>query len=186
MEGNSSESSHKRRNMAIIVVLLVMAFVFAVPIFPASYQEPYASLENKQETIGSTSDHTLEGGYYLYWSKYIPIGIDIELSVSATDTVDLYFFTSVQFDDYKEGRSTPSEKQLLGVSSGKLGYHVSSSGTYYFVIKNPHSGLFGIGKTNVGIYSASVEAYWQEEVTKYRTIQVSATLWELIAGSYRR
>jgi len=208
------------RNVAIVVIILILAvgvFAFTVRIFPVSYQVdvpydeqqaytvqvPYTTMEDKQGTIGHESDRTLEGGSYLYWNSHVPLGRDIEFSVSASDTVDLFVFTSTQFNSYKAGKSTPSEKELKGVSSGKMGYHVSSSGTYYFVIKNPHSGFLGIGKKNVGIYSASIKSYWQEEVTKYRsetryrtvtryrtethyrTIDLRVTLWELITGSYR-
>jgi len=214
------------RNVAIVVIILFLAvgvFAFTVRVFPVSYQEsyqvdvpydeqqaytvqvPYTTVEDRQGTIGSTSDYTLEGGYYTWWNDYIPLGRDIEFSVSASDTVNLYVFTSTQFTNLQEmGSWTPNEKQLLDVSNGKLGYHVSSSGTYYFVIRNPHSGIFGIGKKNVGIYSALIKAYWQEEVTKYRsetryrtvtkyrtethyrTIDLRVTLWELITGSYHR
>ena len=208
----------------IIIIILGGAGVFsiAVPAIPVSYQEsyevsvpydeqepytvqvPYQTMESKQQSLGSTSDRTLEGGYYIYWSPSISVGRDIEFSVSASDTVHLFVFTPTQYTKFTDtGAQTPNEKQLLEISSGKLGYHVSTYGTYYFVIYNPHDGFLGIGKKNVGIYSASIQAYWQEEVTKYRTetkyrtitkyrtethyrtLEKRVTLLDAITGSYQ-
>lgn len=59
---------------------------------------------------------------------------------------------------------------IVGPSgSGKFGFRTQASDTYYFVISNPHSGFFGIGAKNVGIFKADGTATWQETVTKYRT-----------------
>ena len=155
-------------------------------------------MEDKQQTIGSSSDRTLEGGYYIYWDSYLPVGRDVELLVSASDTVFLYIFTSSQYNNFKDtGSKTPNEKASPEISSGKIGYHVSSTGTYYFCVYNPHDGFLGFGDKSVGIYSASIEAYWQEEVTKqqtetrYRTVTKTrevttrVTLLELLSGSYQ-
>jgi len=179
-----------KRNAIILLLIITggIGFAYAIPAFPVTYEEsyevevpyeeqeaytvqvPYSTMENRQQTLGSTSDRTIEGGYYIYWDAFIPLGRDIEFSVSASDTVFLYIFTSFQYANYIEtGSKTPNEKESLEISSGKIGYHVSSTGTYYFCVYNPHSGFLGIGAKSVGIYSSSVESFWQEEVTKYRT-----------------
>lgn len=194
-----SPISHKGRNItiSIVIILLLTMFVFILPIFPDSYQEPYVvqvpytSMANRELELGSTSDYTLQANSYYYWGTTIPLGRDVEFSISASDTVNLYVFTETQFNSYKAGQSTPNEKSLIGLSSGKLGYHIASTGTYYFVIYNPHTGFLGIGAKSVGIYSALVKAYWQEEVTlyrdetRYKTISLTVTLWQLLTGSYK-
>ena len=194
----------------IIIIAAGAGFAFAIPAFPVTYQEPYdeqeaytiqvpyTTMEDKQQTIGSTSDRTLEGGYYIYWDSNLPVGRDVELSVSASDTVFLYIFTASQYANYKDtGSKTPNEKASQEISSGKIGYHVSTSGTYYFCVYNPHDGFLGFGEKSVGVYSASIVAYWQEEVTKqrtetrYRTVTKTreattrVTLSELLSGSYK-
>lgn len=239
-------SSNRTALILIVITIAGAGFAYAIPVFPVTYQEsyqvevpydeqeeytvqvpyieqesytvqvPYTTMEDKQSTIGSTSDTTIEGGYYLYWSSYLLVGRDVEFSVSASDTVFLYIFTASQYANYQEtGSETPNEKESPEMSSGKIGFHVSSTGTYYLCVYNPHDGFLGIGKKNVGIYSVSIVAYWQEEVTKqraetryrdvtkqrtetrYRTVSkirtethtrgitIRVTLLELLSGSYK-
>jgi len=223
LNGEADMSSSNRTALILILITLAGAgFAYAIPAFPVTYPEsyqvqvpyeeqesytvqvPYTTMEDKQSTIGSTSDVTLEGGYYLHWDSYLPVGRDVEFSVSASDTVILYIFTASQYANYREyGSTIPSEKESPEMSSGKIGFHVSFTGTYYLCIYNPHDGFLGIGKKNVGIYSASIVAYWQEEVTKqraetrYRTVTktrmethtrdvtIRVTLFELLSGSYK-
>lgn len=194
----------------IIIVVAGAGFAIVIPAFPVTYEEsydeqepytvqvPYTTMEDQQQTIGSTSDRTLEGGRYIYWNSYLSLGRDVEFSVSASDTVYLYIFTASQYANYLEtGSKTPNEKQSLEMSSGKIGHHISSTGTYYFCILNPHDGFLGFGDKNVGIYSATIEAYWQEEVTLHRTetryrtvtktreVTTRVTLFEMLSGSYK-
>jgi len=186
----------------IIIALGGAGFAVAIPAFPVTYEEsyrvdvpyeeqeeytvqvpytvqepyyvqvPYTTMEDKQETLVTDDDRTLEGGYYRYWYRYIPVGRDVEFYISASDTVNLYIFTSSQYASFADGgsiTSAPNEKQALEVSEGTLGYHISASDTYYFCIYNLHSGFLGFGKESVGVYTTLVTAFWQEEVTHYRT-----------------
>ena len=181
--------------LIIILAILTFGFAYAIPIIPVTYTEsyevevPYSSLESKQKTLGQTSDRTLEGGYYLHWSSYVSVGNDIEFSVSASDTVYLIIFSSSQYTNYlNTGNIDPNEKESLEISSGKIGYHVSSSGEYYFCLLNPHDGFLGIGDKSVGIYSAKIISYWQEEVSKTRLethtreISEKVTILEYLSG----
>ncbi len=226
-------STNRTALILIIITVAGAGFAFAIPAFPVTYEEsyqvdvpydeqeeytvqvpyteqeayyvqvPYETMEDKQQTLGSSSDRTIEGGSSFYWYPHIPLGRDIEFYVHASDTVNLYIFTASQFANYQDtGSRSTNEKQLLDVTSGTLGYHISTSGTYYFVVYNPHDGFLGFGKKSVGIYSSSINAYWQEEVTKqraetrYRTVTKSrmethtrdvtirVTLAELVSGSY--
>ena len=199
----------------------IVGFAYAIPVVPVTYEEsykvdvpydeqeeyivqvPYTTMENKQQTLGATSDKTIEGGYYTYWSPNIPVGRDVEFSVSASDTIYLYIFTVSQYNNYRDtGSKTPNEKQSVEMASGKIGYHVSATGTYYFCVYNPHDGFLGFGEKSVGVYSASIEAFWQEEVTKnraetrYRTVSkvrtethirdvtIRVTILEYLSGNY--
>ena len=184
-----SKSGHTSRNVTLVLVLLAtVVFVFVAPVFPVTYQESYTTIEDKQRTIGqlSTANTILSGGYFLTWHFDIQRGRDEEFSVSANDTVNLYISTKTQYDLWRAGMVSFPEKQLIGLSSGKLGYHVPTSDTYYFVIENPYSDSLNIAKKNVMIYSATIVEYWQEEVTKYRTVTTRVTLWDLITGTYRK
>lgn len=171
--------------IGILVVLGVV--VVAVPLVDIVIQEPYTSMENMEAIIGSTSDRTIEGGYYITWTINIPVGRDIEFSAHASDTVDLYVFSVSQYNNYQDGgggiRDADNEKDLIDVERGTLGYHVSASGNYHFCIYNPHDGFFGIGKQNVGIYTASITSYWTEEVTKYRTVTKKVPILTLLTGA---
>ena len=157
---NENGISKKRKPVIILiaVIVLIAIVIVAVPL-----------VEVEQEKVwGKISDETLEGGHYRYWVYQLPVGTDIELNISASDTLDLFILTKKQFDDLdKGGASIPvnNEKKLLKVNNGILRYHVSSTGTYYFVLGNPHDGFLGFGAKNVGIFSASVTSHWQERVS---------------------
>lgn len=193
-----SKLSSSRTGVILVAALIVVAGIaYAIPVIPVTYEEsyqvqvPYTWIDEKEETIGSVNDRTVEGGYYIYWNSYIPVGRDVEFSVSASDTVNLYVFTSSQYSNYRDtGSKTPNEKEIIDLSSGKLGYHVSASDTYYFCVYNPHDGFLGIGAKSVGIYSSSVVEYWQEEETEdrwethTRDVTIRVTLLEYLSGNY--
>ena len=162
-------------------------------------------MENKQRILINEEDQTLEGGHAKYLVLDLSVGQDIEFHFRASNTVNLYIFTSEQYSPRVKGGYlivAPNEKELLEVSQGTLGYRVSATDTYYFVIYNIHSGL-SLGEESVGLYSIKVTAYVQEEVTKQRTetryrtvstirtethtreVTVRATLIGLLSGSYK-
>lgn len=183
-----------------MLTISIAGFAYAIPAVPVTYEEsyqvdvpydeqeeytvqvpytvqepyyvqvPFTTMEDRQQTLGSRSDYTLEGGHYFYWYPNLDVGRDVVFRVSSSDTLNLYIFTASQYQNFQDtGSKTPNEKQLIDTTYGNLGYHVSSPGVYYFCVLNPHDGFLGIGKKDVGVYSASVEAFWQEEVTDYRT-----------------
>ena len=154
------------------MIAIILFFFFAVPF-------PYRTLENREKLIVSVNDKTLPAGCALVSSpEYLFVGDDIEFSVSASDTVALFVFTETQYANFNNtGSYTFNEKQLLDVINGKLGYHVSSVETYYFVVYNRQTGFLGIDAKSVDIYSVSIKEFWQEEITKY------ITLWEMLTGT---
>jgi len=212
------------RNSLIIIAIAVAVFAFAIPAFPVTFEEsyqvdvpydeleeytvqiPYTTLENKQQILVNEEDRTLEGGDARYLVLDLSVGKDIEFHFRASNTVNLYIFTSEQYSPRIEGGYlivAPNEKELLEVSQGTLGYRVSATDTYYFCIYNYHSGLSGTEEESVGLYSTKVTAYWQEEVTeqrtetRYRTVSKTrtethtkdvtkrVTLLEFLSGSYK-
>lgn len=216
-------SSNRTALILIVIILLGAGIAYAIPVVPVTYEEsyqvdvpydeqeayqiqvPYETMEDKQQILVDEADYTLEGGYYRYYPRSLSIGKDVEFYISASNTVNLYIFTSAQYSTHVDGgsiSSAPNEKELLDVSRGTLGYHVSATDTYYFCIYNHHSGFFGIGKESVGLYSIEITAYWQEEVinhrteTRYRTVSkirtethtrdvtIRVTILEYLSGNY--
>lgn len=199
LEAGLDKSQLKRNIIILLLIVLAGAgFAFFVPVFPLTYEEsyqvevpydeqveytvevpytvqesyyvqiPYSTVEDMESTLMIYEDFTLDDWCFWWPSIYIPRGRDIIFSVSASNTVDLCIMTSEQGSNFEETKSrTPNEKELNDISNGNLGYHVSLSDDYCFLIFNPHWGWWS--KENVGIYSASITAYWQEEVTRYRT-----------------
>ena len=199
---NTLSSSNRTALILIVLTISIAGFAYAIPAVPVTYEEsyqvdvpydeqeeytvqvpyteqeayyvqvPYTTMEDQQQILVNEEDYTLEGGYYRYRSRFISLGKDVEFYISASNTVNLYVFTSAQYSTYVDGSSissAPNEKELLEVSQGTLGYHVSATDTYYFCTYNLHSGFLGFGKESVGLYSTKITAYWQEEVTDYRT-----------------
>ena len=163
-------------------------------------------MENIQKILISEEDRTLKGGNTKYLVLDLSVGKDIEFQFRASNTVNLYIFTSEQYSTHVEGGYiivAPNEKELLEVIQGTLGYRVSATDTYYFCIYNIHSGLSSLAEESVGLYSTTVTAYWQEEVTgqrtetRYRTmskirtethvrdVSKKVTFLELVTGSYK-
>jgi len=171
-KSHSSSKSHKTRDAFLLVLIaIILFFFFAFPF-------PYRILEKKEKLLVSYNDETLSAGYTYTLPEYLFVGDDIEFSVSANVTVALFVFTGTQYANFNNtGSYTSNEKQLLDVINGKLGYHASSAGTYYFVVYNRITGFLGINAKCVDLYSVSVKVYWQEEITKY------ITLWEMLTGA---
>jgi hypothetical protein len=181
-----------KQNQVIVVVVALFAIlgVLFVPIIPYSYQVqvPYQTTEDVQvpyqETAPQSSilftlaSYTLQPNYYLHPSAQISSGKDVSVSWSADDTVNIKAFNSDQYNLYAANTGNPQPiVSRDNVASGTLGFHVSATDTYYFVIFNPHNGFFGLGSHNVGIFSAGGTATWQETVTKYRTETHTVTKW---------
>ena len=79
-----SKLSSSRTGSILVVVLIVGAvFAYAIPVIPVTYEEsyqvqvPYTWIDEKEETIGSVNDRTVEGGYYIYWNSYIHVRRDV-------------------------------------------------------------------------------------------------------------
>lgn len=187
----STVAKGSKRVVIGIVVVVAVLLVLLIPAIPVSYsvQVPYEATEERQvpyqttETVQvpfqeavtksadllSLRDYTLPPNNYVSNSAQLPVDRDVQVSWSADDTVSVFVFNSDQFNEYRNGRTATPIVEKTNVATGTLGFRTAASDTYYFVLYNPHNGFFGIFAKNVGIFSASAVATWQEEVTMYRT-----------------
>ncbi|MFY3739821.1 MAG: hypothetical protein HMLIMOIP_000240 [Candidatus Nitrosomirales archaeon] len=134
--------------------------------------QPYQDLETKNEALISGQDITIEPNTYYSWHAFIPTGRTVEFSVRASDTVNTYVLTSSEFTNFQSASNYNTVAQRLDTENARYGFNTAIADTYYFVVSNPHNGIFGIGSKTVGLYSATATATWQEMVTKYRNVQV--------------
>jgi hypothetical protein len=173
--------------VAVVVAIIVM---FA-PIIPVSYQqeykemqtrqesyvvaetrqEPYTTIETRSDDLLTITDTTIQGGNWVAKSVYIPRDRSVELRMSASDTLRTYVMSQSDYEANGNQYSNPISEQ----SSVRYGFTAPISDSYFFAFYNMHDGFFGIGAKNVGLYSASVTATWDESVTKYRTVDVPVT-----------
>lgn len=159
----------------LIIALLILMVLF-IPIVPLKYtvkephtvRVPYQEWETKSETFINQVDYTLSPGYYVYWSKYLPKGRTVAFSAEANDAVDAYILSSSEYKNYKSGENFYPEASRTNSRNFKIVFTTEVDDTYYFIIKNPHTGFLGLFSKNVVIHSAKAEAVWQELVTKYR------------------
>ncbi|MGH9879006.1 MAG: hypothetical protein ACRD5H_15355 [Nitrososphaerales archaeon] len=192
-----TERQHKLNSKAIggavgggIAFVVVVVMMFA-PIVPVSYQEayteiqtrqesyvvvekrqePYTTIETRTENLLTITDTTIPGGEWAGQSVYIPRDRSIELRVSASDTLRTYVMSQSDYEANNNQYSNPISEQ----SSVRYGFTAPISDTYYFTFYNHHDGFFGLGAKNVGLYSSTVTATWDESVTKYRTVDVPVT-----------
>ncbi|MEM5879626.1 MAG: protein kinase, partial [Candidatus Aenigmatarchaeota archaeon] len=170
-----------------LALLLVITFLF-IPIVPIQTTErvptkvtvpyteresyvdyvPYQEWEKMSETFISTTNYNLKPGYFVYWSKYLPYDRKVTFYVSASDTVEVYVLSSLEYKNFYEGRSFSPEASRKDSKELQLVFLTRFNDTYYFIIKNPHTGFLGLFSKNVMIYSANANAIWEELVTKYR------------------
>ena len=190
---SSIKSSPSGRNVGIIigVIALVGFLVFAIPIIPVSYQEPYQIQVpydvqvpyNRTEDIAisldcGTYDWTLRPNDYRYQAEYVPEDRDIEISVKTKTKINplhIYIFTEIEYNKWLKNPDSgynlslglvPGDSYFCELKGLKdcmsRKYRTSWSGIYYLVIYNPQS-------EEVGIDAHCFLLRWEEEVTEYRT-----------------
>jgi len=103
------------------------------------------------------SQVTLGCNEYAHASTTLTVGEDVQISWSASDTVDVYVFTSTEYQSYvNSGTTSPNVwGENSAPASGSLGFHVSGSGRYYLMMHNPHNGVNCFAAVNLAIYSAT-------------------------------
>ena len=155
-----------------IVILIVGITVFQAMnylTFPTSLQVPYHRQESYQEEVTQTQllDHRenyqIQSGHYAYSKFDLEAGKKLVMTWQVDNTVSTYITTPSQFSSASLlGFPTSSLAREVAVQSGTLSYQISSSGTYYVIIR-PY-----ISDVNVAAYKSELQ--WQETVTKYRTV----------------
>lgn len=117
------------------------------------------------------SQVTLGCNEYAHSQMTLTAGQDVQISWSASDTVDVYVFTSTEYQGYvSSGTTSPNVwGQDVAPASGSLSFHVLGSGTYYLMMHNPHNGVSCFAAESLAIYSASGLAYSQAPSVSYVT-----------------
>lgn len=138
---------------------------------------PITQQQTTSSQVWSVSQTTLGCNKYVVQGASLSTGWDVQVSWSASDTVDVYVFDSTQYSAYaSSGTTSPNIASQSGApASGKLGFHVSFSDTYYLVFHNLHNGFLCIGAENLAIYSGTGTATYQIPVTTYVTQVVTYT-----------
>ena len=157
------------------MVLLLIIIGFAVPFIPVTKTEAVSYVSNKEQStpVFQISSYTIDANHWVYQTASLSVGEDIQVSYSASDTVNAYLFSSSQYSSYS-GQSNPSsEVAQTGQASGTISFRVSASDTYYLVIFNPHNGFLGLGSHSVGLYSAGGTAASLAAVTLTSTTATS-------------
>ena len=176
----------------VVAVIVVLAVVLEAPISAATCTTQGTVLVVNTTSVASTitsttavpiqqattqtqqvyniAAYTIPANQYVYTNSQLTTGMDVQVSWSAADTVDVYVFSSTQYAAYSNsGTTTPNIASAPTAQSGSLSFHVSATDTYYLVIFNPHNGFFGLGSHSVGLYSASGTATYQGTTTTYVT-----------------
>lgn len=138
---------------------------------------PVSQEHTQTSTVWTIPQSTLGCNQYVYSSSFLTTGWDVQISWSASDTVDVYVFDSAQYSAYTSSGTTSQNILAMGSApaSGTTGFHVSLSDTYYFVLHNPHNGLACFGSQNLGIFSGSGTATYQVSSTVYVSQVVTYT-----------
>jgi len=122
------------------------------------------SLTTESNQVYSISSYTINCSNYVYQYASLNSGENVQVTFTASDTVDAYLLSSEAYSSYNGGTTNNYDSALIGQSSGTFGFNVAVSDTYYLVIYNPHTGLFCIGGEKVAIYSAVGTASFQTTV----------------------
>jgi len=177
--------SHTGRYVGIVAIVVVVAiiaagFLVTVPVssvattpvaivqtVETTFQTstiivtPISQSGSASATIWSESDESLKPNTYDSWYVSLTVGTDVELSWQASDSVNIYVFTSAQYSAYSTsgGSTTSPNVASASVASSSLTFTIAATDTYYLAIENPHNGLFGLGSTTVGYSSTGSETY---------------------------
>jgi len=123
--------------------------------------------------IWSISQTALTCNTYKFASAYLPSGSSVQLSWSASDTVDVYVFNSTEYMRYVlSGATTPNVAGENGASmSGTMNIILFGSDTYYLVMHDSHGLVSGICQTggSMAVYSTSATATYAVPVPTYST-----------------
>ena len=128
--------------LVVIIIGGVLAFVYTVPIIT----EYYPDIE--QRKIGLDVGFLLEVNNYTFFNFTFEVDTEVTLSVSASNTVNLYIMTPNEYFVFERAQLslhgvTPNRK-MEDVRSGIFEYEVKKDDTFFFVLSNPHSGLGGL------------------------------------------
>ena len=121
--------------------------------------------------------NTNSGVEWTYQKEGLDDGMNVNVSWSASNTVDVYVFNSSQFTNWNSSGIATSHVagEKNAPSIGSLNFQVLVEDTYYFVLHNPHLGALSFceGSTDLEINSATgIAAYLTQttsEITRVHT-----------------
>jgi hypothetical protein len=108
-----------------------------------------------------TSDIMLKPTYYDAHPALLTVGTDVQISWKASENVNIYIFSSTDFDTYAASNGVTTNHTVATDSGavGTLAFHISGTDNYYLVIENPNIGVLGVGAANVGYTTTGTETY---------------------------
>jgi len=181
----ATQQSHKSRTAGIVVVVFVIiilaaGFVVYIPATSTHYTPvdivnteeitfatssttavPISQPATSTQPVFVTSDISLKPTYYDAHPATLTVGTDVQVSWQASESVNVYIFSSTEFNTYaaSNGATTSPNLATDSAASGGLAFHIAGTDTYYLVIENPNNGLFGIGSSNVGYTTTGSETF---------------------------
>jgi hypothetical protein len=108
-----------------------------------------------------TSNLVLKPSYYDAHPALLTVGTDVQISWQASENVNIYIFSSTDFDTYaaSKGVTTNPNVAMDSGAGGTLAFYVSGTDTYYLVIENPNTGALGLGPLDLGYTTTGTETY---------------------------
>ena len=139
----------------------------------STYVATIANQETTTTQIWGISQVALTCNTDKVTSAYLAAGSSVQLSWSASDTIDVFVFNSTEYSHYVHSGSTTPDiaGENSAPMSGTLSIGVSSSDTYYLVMHDSHGLVSGVCQTggNMAIYSTSASATIAVPVPTYHT-----------------
>jgi hypothetical protein len=111
-----------------------------VPLVPVTQKAPAQSTP-----VFHISDQTIQQGFYVDASSPLSAGQNVSVSWSASNTVEVYVFNSTQYSTYAKSGDASSPVATQNLPSGTFGFQVPATGTYYLVVYNENTEVFGAG-----------------------------------------
>jgi hypothetical protein len=121
-------SRRVRLALALIMLDVVVMGCLVFPVFPVSSSAVMFELKS----------HTLKGEKFVYrWFK-MEGGDKVRVDFWCDKDVDTYIFSESQFTSFATDGTLDSMASMNLMDKGKLVTGISSPGTYFFVVDNPH------------------------------------------------
>lgn len=148
----------KKAYLIIVIMLLMMALL--VCSCKSKQQAPYIGYSPSTTTQTWTGANQVinSASWELLPSNgvYVQAGKTLNLSWSADGSLNCYFVTANQYNNFKNSNGVSITYVGKGVSNqGSISYTVQNSDTYYAILYNDALGILGAGPS-VHLYQATL------------------------------